>query len=101
MVGIATSYRLDGPGFVYCQGQELFSSLKTIYTGCRTHTASCSKYTMILFLRVNFIRNTRVKIELSLCNHEGMHGTGIAPLMCNHDTKWRHMLDLMHWLLYP
>jgi hypothetical protein len=28
MVIIATSYRLDGPGFVYCQGQELFSSLK-------------------------------------------------------------------------
>jgi hypothetical protein len=28
MVGIATSYRLHGPGFVYCQGQELLSSLK-------------------------------------------------------------------------
>jgi hypothetical protein len=27
MVGMATSYRLDGPGFIYCQVQELFSSL--------------------------------------------------------------------------
>jgi len=52
MVGTATSYRLDGPGFVYCQGQELFS--KTISTDCRTHTASCSKDTMILFLRVKW-----------------------------------------------
>jgi hypothetical protein len=49
----------------------------------------------------NFIRNTRVKNELSLCNHEGIHGTGIAALMCNFDTKWRHILNLMYWLLYP
>jgi len=49
----------------------------------------------------NFIRNTRVKIELSLCNHEGMLGIGIAALMCNRDTKWRHMPSLMRWLLYP
>jgi len=52
MVSIVTSYRLDGPGLVYCQGQELFP--KTISTGCRTHTASCSKDTMILFLRVKW-----------------------------------------------
>jgi len=52
MVSVAASYRLDDPGFVYCQGQELFS--ETIYTGCRTHTASCSRDTVIPFLRVKW-----------------------------------------------
>jgi hypothetical protein len=137
MVGIATSYRLDGPGFVYCQGQDLFSSLKPsiLAVGLTQPPVQriqwffswgksgqgvvlTSQLHLVLRLRMtraislppcmpswhvhgNFIRNTRVKIELCLCNHEGMLGIGIAALMCNRDTKWRHMLSLMRWLLYP